>query len=189
MSTPSTPSTPSGPFTPSPADISWLDQSDAMVTANVRRYGIHITFVGSGCARPGCTCEDSGPAFAYTTGYFGLNHPELLMFGPSATACGRIFNELLTLVIRGQDLLPGQLVDLAELDVTPAITDMPLLYVEQVPNPGEIVFEANRFYQRPREASVPVYQLTRCDNQHRFPWDDGCTIPLSEQPRPGTFRA
>ena len=59
---------------------------------------------------------------------------------------------------------------------------------EEVPNPGEIVFEANRFYQRPNEASVPVLQLTYTDKNGRYPWDEGCLRP-ELQPRPGTWRA
>jgi hypothetical protein len=45
------------------------------------------------------------------------------------------------------------------------------IVVEAVPNPGEIVFAANRHYQRPDEASVPVYQLSYDDTAGRFPWD------------------
>jgi hypothetical protein len=61
--------------------------------------------------------------------------------------------------------------------------------VEEVPNPGEIVFGANRFYQRPDEASVPVLQLTYDDLGGRFPWQDGYANPDWIQPRPGEFRA
>lgn len=168
----------SAPLTP--AVVAWLDQSDALVTTNVRRYGVHITYIGAGCSRPGCTCEDSGPAFAYTTGLFGLHHPELLVFGLPPQTSMKLLNELTARVVDGGDLVPGQLVHAVEL---------PPMFVEAVPNPGEIVFEANRFYDRPRQASVPVYQLTRSDDEHRFPWDPNCSIPLSEQPRPGTFRA
>ena len=48
---------------------------------------------------------------------------------------------------------------------------------------------ANRHYQRPREASVPVLQLTWDDRNGRFPWEDGYSVPVTVQPRPGTFRA
>lgn len=63
------------------------------------------------------------------------------------------------------------------------------LVVEDVPNPGQIVFGANRHYLRPKEFSVPVYQLTYDDRRGRFPWDAGYAFPAWVQPRPGTFAA
>ncbi|WP_457098433.1 DUF4262 domain-containing protein [Microbacterium sp. P5_E9] len=51
------------------------------------------------------------------------------------------------------------------------------------------MFAANRFYQRPDEASVPALQLTYPDKEGRFPWDAGCSLPAWRQPRPGEFRA
>jgi hypothetical protein len=60
---------------------------------------------------------------------------------------------------------------------------------EHVPNPGDIVFGANRHYQRPRWMSVPVLQLTYDDLGGRFPWDVGYANRPEIQPRPGTFKA
>jgi hypothetical protein len=59
---------------------------------------------------------------------------------------------------------------------------------EPVPNPGEIVFEANRYYQRPADVSVSVLQLSYDDTEGRFPWEKGYAAP-EMQPRPGTFKA
>jgi hypothetical protein len=59
---------------------------------------------------------------------------------------------------------------------------------EEVPNPGQIVFSANRFYQRPPEFSVPVLQLSYDDKAGKFPWEPGYAAP-EMQPRPGTFGA
>ncbi len=42
-----------------------------------------------------------------------------------------------------------------------------------VPNPGEVVFAANRSYQRPADVSVPVLQLSYDDNEGKFPWEEG----------------
>ena len=76
--------------------------------------------------------------------------------------------------------MPGQLIEFG---------DWPHHIVpEIVPNPGEIVFGANGFYQRPDSASVPVLQLSYDDSNGLFPWDDGYVAP-ELQPRPGTFRA
>ncbi len=60
------------------------------------------------------------------------------------------------------------------------------MFPEQVPNPGEVVFEANRFYARPDEFSVPVLQLSYADEN--MPWESTFSEPES-QPRPGTFAA
>lgn len=80
----------------------------------------------------------------------------------------------------GGDLVPG---------IEFSVEDWPHnIIAEVVPNPGEIVFTANRFYQRPNEASVPVLQLTFDDDAGLYPWDDGFADPAS-QPRPGTFKA
>src|SRR6478752_1332994 len=63
--------------------IAWIDQSDAEVSANIRRYGTHIVYVSwdGGCSAPGCSGGDpsDGPPFGYTVGLFGLGHPELLI--------------------------------------------------------------------------------------------------------------
>jgi hypothetical protein len=160
----------------------WLDQEDARVAAMIRRYGWAIEYVGGGsCSAPGCDGGHSdGPAFAYTVGLFGLNHPELLIFGvPPGTAAG-VLNTLGERIRSGEALLPGRII---------AFEEWPHRIIpEHVPNPGEIVFSANRYYQRPPQASVPVLQLSYDDTAGRFPWETGYAAPAL-QPRPGTFHA
>lgn len=160
----------------------WLDQEDAHIASVIRRYGWFITYVGGRlCSAPGCNCADEeGPAFAYTTGLFGLAHPELLVFGLSPETTAGLLNDLGERIRSGEALLPGQVTSFDEWPhrVIP----------EEVPNPGEIVFTANRYYQRPDEFSVPVLQLSYDDEAGRFPWEDGFANP-DLQPRPGTFRA
>jgi hypothetical protein len=160
----------------------WLDQEDARIASVVRRHGWAIEYIGSGiCAVPGCDSpEDEGPAFAYTVGLFGLRHPELVVFGLDAHDSCRLLNTLGDRVLDDEILIPGQLLTVGEWPhrVVP----------EEVPNPGEIVFSANRYYLRPPEYSVPVLQLTYDDDVGRFPWDEGYAEP-ERQPRPGTFRA
>ena len=160
----------------------WLDQESAHIATTIRRHGWAIQYVGGDtCARPGCDCPDvDGPPFAYTVGLFGLAHPELLIFGvPPGTAAG-ILNALGERIVDGEALLPGQLVSLDEWPHR--------IIPEEVPNPGEIVFGANRFYKRPARHSVPVLQLSYDDVEGKFPWDAGCAAP-EMQPRPGTFKA
>ena len=119
--------------------------------------------------------------FGYTIGLFGLGHPELLILGSDRdTACG-VLNHVGGRIRDGQDLVAGELL---------TFDDWPhRIVVEPVPNPGEIVFAANRHYQRPSEASVPVHQLTYDDIAGRFPWNPGYSIPAHVQPRPGTYTA
>lgn len=160
----------------------WLDQEDAHIAAVIRSYGWFIQYVGGGL----CIEHEraAGPAgavpFAYTVGLFGLHHPELLIFGVPPGTAAWVINELGERIRCGEPLLPGQLV---------TFDDWPHRIIpEEVPNPGEIVFAANRYYQRPAEASVPVLQLSYDDVAGRFPWDAGYVAP-EMQPRPGTFRA
>ena len=164
----------------------WLDQEDAHIGAMVRRYGWFIQYVGGSdmCTLPGCCCsadqdQDAVP-FAYTVGLFGMQHPELLIFGVSQQTAGGVLNDIGEQIRAGKDLLPGELITFESWphQVIP----------EEVPNPGEIVFSANRFYQRPAEFSVPVLQLSYDDKAGRFPWEPDYAAP-EMQPRPGTFRA
>ena len=94
---------------------------------------------------------------------------------------GLLLNDVAGRVRDGHDLTPGELLtfDGWAHRVT----------VETVPNPGDIVFAANRFYQRPDEHSVAVFQLTYDDRDGRFPWEDGYGNAEWIQPRPGTFHA
>ncbi len=80
----------------------------------------------------------------------------------------------------GEPLMPGIPVDLEEWS-RPIIPDV-------VPNAGDIVFSANRYYQRPDLYSVPVLQLTYADLNGKFPWEVDFKDPRT-QPRPGTFKA
>lgn len=160
----------------------WHDQDEAHTVAVVRRHGWMIQYVGGGtCSRPGCDGgHSSGPPFAYTIGLWGLAHPELLIFGVSPETAVGVLNDLGERIRTGETLLPGQLV---EFDEWPH-----RIIPETVPNPGDIVFSANRFYRRPDELSVPVLQLSYDDIGGGFPSEAGYSDP-EMQPRPGTFRA
>lgn len=160
----------------------WIDQDDARMQSTIRKYGWSIEYIGRGCcSAPDCDGgDDEGPAFAYTVGLFGLGHDELLVFGLGMhDSCG-VLNTLGDRIKEGENLIAG-------IELT--VGAWPHKVVpEEVPNPGEIVFGANRFYQRPDEVSVPVLQITYDDEKGLFPWDDGF-VDVGSQPRPGTFRA
>lgn len=149
----------------------WLDQEDAHTAAVIRRHGWYINYVFG---------DEDTPPFAYTVGLFGLHHPELLIFGVSPETAAGVINTLGDRIRAGEDLLPGVVITFDEW----AHRVIP----EPVPNPGEIVFAANRYYERPAEHSVPVLQLSYDDKAGRFPWEPGYAAPAM-QPRPGTFRA
>lgn len=162
--------------------LAWLDQRDARIKEMIRNNGWMIQYIGGGlCDNPDCDGgDDAGPPFAYTVGLFGLGHPELLIFGLPPDLAASLLNEIGERIRGGESLVPGQILTLPWSHHQVA--------VEEVPNPGEIVFGANAFYRRPAQASVPVLQLTYDDGAGVFPWDEGYPVP-EMQPRPGTFRA
>lgn len=152
----------------------WLDHEDRRISETIRRHGCALEYV-----QP---CEGDGfrTPFCYTIGLFGLGHPELLIFGldmPSAAGC---LNHLHGLVRKGRDLVPGEILTF------PPHEEQYL--VEEVPNAGEILFAANRHYDRPSEVSVPALQVT-WTVRGAFPWHDRYPYPAESQPRPGTFSA
>ena len=159
---------------PEPALQAWLDREDRHTAQVIRRYGTYIQYVSGDELR-------AEPSFAYTVGLFGLGHAELLMFGVCPHDAAAVLNELSARVRDGADLAPGE--HLTVGDGTWHVR------VEAVPNPGSIVLAANRFYQRPDEASVPVLQLSYADDDGRFPGEAGYAEAPWVQPRPGEFTA
>lgn len=162
--------------------LAWQDQERAWLTDTIRKYGWAIQYIGGGlCSHPDCNGgDDEGPPFAYTVGLFGLGHPELLIFGLSMDVSCQVLNAIAELIRDGENLVPGQ-----EL----ALEGHHHRFIaEVVPNPGQIVFIANDFYERPPEASVPVLQVSYDDGTGVYPWDEGYPDPET-QPRPGTFEA
>jgi hypothetical protein len=122
------------------------------------------------------------PPFGYTVGLFGLGHPELVLVGLGPKTAHSVLHRLAGVVSDGRDLVAGELL------AWPEWADIRLV-VEVLPNPGEVVLVANRFYERPAEYSVPAFQLTWAFPDHCFPWEgDGPDDPAA-QPRPGTWRA
>ncbi|HET8867381.1 MAG TPA: DUF4262 domain-containing protein, partial [Agrococcus sp.] len=79
-------------------------------------------------------------------------------------------------VRQNRDLREGEIVD---LDGTSTRAR-----VEPFPHPERVLFAANRFYERPDEASVPALQLT-WDVHGAFPGDPGYSLPARLQPRRG----
>jgi hypothetical protein len=162
--------------------VAFLDQEDAEVVSCIKKYGVYIQYVGGRA----CSCcqgepdDDDGPPFAYTVGLFGLGHPELVIVGAGMHTSAGVLNELSDRVQAGGSLLPGELITFEQWPHR--------IVPEPVPNPGEILYAANRHYQRPAEVSVPALQLSYDDTSGRFPWEDGYEAP-DMQPRPGAWRA
>lgn len=152
----------------------WLDQEDRRVSEYIRRYGCSLEHVMP------CDGDTVRTSFCYTIGLFGLGHPELLVFGLDQAGAGGLLNHLYAMISGGRDLVPGEVLTFAGHDEA--------YLVEEVPNPGDIVFGANRHYRRPSEFSVPVFQLTWSVNGP-FPWESGYPYREDRQPRPGTFDA
>jgi hypothetical protein len=146
-----------------------MDQDDAHVAHTIRQHGWLVSYIYD-CENP------DAPTFAYTVGLFGLHHPELLIFDVDPDTATLVLNVLGDRVRSGRDLVPGRLLTIKGW----AHRIVP----EELPNPDDILFEANRFYGRP----VPALQLTYDDRKGRFPWHPRHDSSHA-QPRPGSFTA
>jgi hypothetical protein len=161
-------------MTSDPQTLAWLDQEDAHLAQTIRAHRWAVQYVGEG--------EEPGePAFAYTIGLYGLGHPELVVVGLGPESAHGILNRVAEMVGNGRDLVVGERLTWPDRDEG--------LIVELLPNPGEVVLAANRFYERPAEYSVPAYQLTWAYTGGAFPWDDDYPCGPECQPRPGSWRA
>jgi hypothetical protein len=162
-------------MTNDPRTVAWLDQEDANLAQLVRAHRWAVQYVGEGD-------QPDEPPFGYTVGLFGLGHPELTLVGWGADSTHAVLGRVAEMVRGGRDLVPGELL------TWPDWADLRLV-VEVLPNPGEVVLVANRFYERPAEYSVPAYQLTWALPDHCFPWEGTGTGDPAVQPRPGMWRA
>ena len=161
-------------MTSDPQIVAWLDQEDAHLAQVIRAHRWAVQYVGGGEA-------PDEPAFGYTIGLFGLGHPELVVVGLGMDDAHDVLNRVAGLVADGRDLVAGELLTFSEWAGR--------LVVEEVPNPGEVLLGANRFYERPPEFSVLGFQLTWDHRDGLFPWDEGYSCGSECQPRPGTWRA
>jgi hypothetical protein len=161
-------------MTTDPQTIAWLDQEDARLAQLIRTHRFAVQYVCSGD-------EADEPEFGYTVGLFGLGHPELVVVGLDHDMSHGLLSRVARMVVDGRNLVPGEVIQDED--------GQDILAVEVLPNPGEILYSANRFYERPDEYSVPAFQLTWPDAAGTFPWDPRCTYERDRQPRPGTWRA
>jgi hypothetical protein len=161
-------------MTTDPQMTAWLDQEDAHLAQTIRTHRWAVQYVAGG--------ETSDePPFGYTVGLFGMGHPELAVVGLGYDLAGDMLNTVGAMVRDGDQLVPGQVLE--DDDGTPVIT------VEELPNPGDVLFAANRFYGRPDEFSVPAFQLIWALDGGIFPWDEGYPHDPDCQPLPGTWHA
>jgi hypothetical protein len=176
-----------------PALTAWHDQNRRRTTDAIRTYGCSNTYVADAVDCPCCTLEGNRaqrraagargkrkppvPPFCYTTGLFGVGHPELLVFSLGPERSNSLLNHLAHGVLHGRDLTPG--------DELPTDEPTRRILVEELPNPGQILLAANDYYDRPPSRSVPAFQLTWTDALGRYPWDPAYSD--SPQPRPGTL--
>jgi hypothetical protein len=160
----------------------FFDQEDARLADQIRRFGVSVQMIGGGrCSVPGCCAPLSARPFAYTVGLFGIGHPELVVVGLDISESSRALNAAARTILDGGRIMP---------DVEMTVSGWSRRFVaEAVPNPGDIAFNANRFYQRPPEFSVPLLQLSYPDRRGRFPSDPSYSGSRKRQPRPGEWDA
>ncbi|MEO6789669.1 MAG: DUF4262 domain-containing protein [Ornithinibacter sp.] len=182
-----------------PAEVAYLDQQRRQVSLGIRRHGCFVFYISDA----DCECcrvtdgnradrrararssrrSAASPPFAYTVGMHGVGHPEMLVFGLAQEAS----RTLLTGLAHGvrehsRDLTVGDLVSAGP-------NEQLKLLVEHLPNPGQILHQANDYYDRPPEASVEAVQLSWPDAAGHWPGDARCEGGAARQPRPGRFRA
>jgi hypothetical protein len=160
----------------------FFDQEDARLADQIRRFGVSVQMIGGGrCSVPGCCAPLSARPFAYTVGLFGIGHPEIVVVGLDISESSRALNAAARTILDGGRIMP---------DVEMTVSGWSRRFVaEAVPNPGDIAFNANRFYQRPPEFSVPLLQLSYPDRRGRFPSDPSYSGSRKRQPRPGEWDA
>lgn len=184
-----------------PAEVAFRDQDRRRTTDAIRRWGCVVLHVSDDvdcacCAATGVNRAErrarqrdrrrrvtSMPAFSYTIGLHGIGHPELLVFGLEQETARRLLTRL-THDVRdhGRDFVPGEV-------ITPGAVFDGRLLVQSLPNPADILVQADNYYRRPDEGSVEALQLSWCDPMGRWPGEPGCATPASAQPHPGSFRA
>jgi hypothetical protein len=160
----------------------FFDQEDARLADQIHRFGVSIQQIGGGrCSAPGCCAPVSDRPFAYTVGLFGIAHPELVVVGLDISESSRALNAAARSALDGGRIMPG---------VAMTVPGWSRRFIaEAVPNPGEIAFRANQFYQRPTGVSVPLLQLSYPDRRGRFPSDPSYSGSRRRQPRPGEWDA
>lgn len=183
--------------------LAFYDRQRSLITDHIRTTGVHLTYVSSDadcdCCREVGAVPDAADPFAdetghvpeslparltvplcYTTGLTGVGHPELVIVGLPPDVSMFLLNAVAHQVTgHHRDLIPGLPVPDLEWD----------LMVQEIPNPGMILFDANGYYDRPWQASVPALQVIWPDEDGRFPGEPGHDPGVVAQPLPGTYRA
>ena len=196
-----------------PAVQAHWDQERRRITEDIRAYGVHLTYVsdelpdGTGCCRDVADLMEgaadgegdlfaelfrstggpvellpprAGVPFAYTTGLFGIGHPELVVVGTTPSMSAELLNGVTHLVKEhAWEAVPGEEVRWHGRR----------LLVEDLPNPGMIIFETHHYYGRPPWEPIEAVQITWADDEGRYPWDPGHEPGPWGQLRPGSYRA
>jgi hypothetical protein len=110
----------------------------------------------------------------YTIGLWSHGHPELCIFGLEARRALPMLNAVAAQVAAGLGINDGD-----EL----AYEDWPLIAF-QLPNPEDVVPQANEFYRRKPQNSVPALQLVYPDAHGVWPWEPDCHLFPGQQPMP-----
>lgn len=119
------------------------------------------------------------PAVAYTVGLWSRGHPEVAVFGVEGQRSVRLLNRVGAAALAGEvDLLGDE----------PFEIDGRTYCALPVPNPDDVVPQANVFYRRRRSRSVPAVQLVYPDARGVWPWEPGCLLLPGLQPMPGAYR-
>lgn len=141
------------------------DGMEDIVRDNVENYACHVMNVPA---------DDEGPAFAYSIGLTrSFGQPELICFGLRDNTMQAMINTLRDRMSNGEVFSNAQ-------RVSGLITgyDCELRSVRAPLHP-EFLGYALWFYA---DEPFDVLQIVWPDKQHRFPWEDGYTVPAELQP-------
>ncbi len=119
------------------------------------------------------------PWLTYTVGLWSQGHPELCIFGLEPVQGQRLLNAV------GEQVVAGHRIDDEDQVL---LCEYPLVAF-RIPNPGQVVLQANRFYRRNERNSVPALQLVYPDLHGVWPWEPDCHLFPGSQPMPGEFDA
>jgi len=107
-------------MTTDPQMTAWLDQEDAHLAQTIRTHRWAVQYVGGGD-------HSTEPAFGYTVGLFGMGHPELVVVGLGYDLAGDMLNTVGAMVLAGDQLVPGQVLEDDDDGLAPALPREPLL--------------------------------------------------------------
>lgn len=137
----------------------------------IERYGYTAMVIGTGeCSVPGCDCRPEPYPYAYSLGFCGFDHPELVTLGLPLSAVNAVMDPIMAAARAGEPLAVGrdQRHELAGGGPVVSLVPVPDLWVRR--DPGRIGAWIDVF-----GPPLPSFvQLCWADRDGHLPWDERC---------------